>query len=178
MGKNICIRTVGDPVLFKKSERVDKLSLEVLDIIEDLKETLKYSEGFGIAAPQIGINKRIVLINVDSENCTYQDVEEIKDLVLINPVWKNITEEKYSEYEGCLSVPEIKGIVERYYKIELKYLDEKFNEQIKILSGFSARVVKHECDHLDGIVFLDRVSSNGFATRKNIQKYNLKDNLI
>lgn len=178
MGKNICIRTVGDPVLYKKSERVDKLSLEVLDIIEDLKETLKYSEGFGIAAPQIGINKRIVLINVDSENCTYQDVEEIKDLVLINPVWKNITEEKYSEYEGCLSVPEIKGIVERYYKIELKYLDEKFNEQIKILSGFSARVVQHECDHLDGIVFLDRVSSNGFATRKNIQKYNLKDNLI
>lgn len=178
MGKNICIRTVGDPVLYKKSEIVDKLSLEVLDIIEDLKETLKYSEGFGIAAPQIGINKRIVLINVDSENCTYQDVEEIKDLVLINPVWKNITEEKYSEYEGCLSVPEIKGIVERYYKIELKYLDEKFNEQIKILSGFSARVVQHECDHLDGIVFLDRVSSNGFATRKNIQKYNLKDNLI
>ena len=178
MGKNICIRTVGDPVLYKKSERVDKLSLEVLDIIEDFKETLKYSEGFGIAAPQIGINKRIVLINVDSENCTYQDVEEIKDLVLINPVWKNITEEKYSEYEGCLSVPEIKGIVERYYKIELKYLDEKFNEQIKILSGFSARVVQHECDHLDGIVFLDRVSSNGFATRKNIQKYNLKDNLI
>ena len=124
MGKNICIRTVGDPVLYKKSEKVEELSSEILDIIEDLKETLKYSEGFGIAAPQIGINKRSVLINVDSENCTYQDVEEIKDLVLINPVWKNITEEKYSEYEGCLSVPEIKGIVERYYKIELKYLDE------------------------------------------------------
>lgn len=178
MGKNICIRTVGDPVLYKKSEKVEELSSEILDIIEDLKETLKYSEGFGIAAPQIGINKRIVLINVDSEKCTYQDVEEIKDLILINPVWKNITEEKYSEYEGCLSVPEIKGIVERYYKIELKYLDEKFNEQIKVLSGFSARVVQHECDHLDGIVFLDKVINKGFATRKNIQKYNLKDNLI
>lgn len=178
MGKNICIRNVGDPVLYKKSEKVEELSSEILDIIEDLKETLKYSEGFGIAAPQIGINKRIVLINVDSEKCTYQDVEEIKDLILINPVWKNITEEKYSEYEGCLSVPEIKGIVERYYKIELKYLDEKFNEQIKVLSGFSARVVQHECDHLDGIVFLDKVINKGFATRKNIQKYNLKDNLI
>ena len=178
MGKNICIRTVGDPVLYKKSEKVEELSSEILDIIEDLKETLKYSEGFGIAAPQIGINKRIVLINVDSEKCTYQDVEEIKDLILINPVWKNITEEKYSEYEGCLSIPEIKGIVERYYKIELKYLDEKFNEQIKVLSGFSARVVQHECDHLDGIVFLDKVINKGFATRKNIQKYNLKDNLI
>lgn len=178
MGKNICIRTVGDPVLYKKSEKVEELSLEILDIIEDLKETLKYSEGFGIAAPQIGINKRIVLINVDPEKCTYQEVEEIKDFILINPVWKNITEERYSEYEGCLSVPEIKGIVERYYKIELKYLDEKFNEQIKILSGFSARVVQHECDHLDGIVFLDKVINKGFATRKNIQKYNLKDNLI
>ena len=178
MGKNICIRTVGDPVLKKKSEKVEELSSEILDIIEDLKETLKYSEGFGIAAPQIGINKRIVLINVDPEKCTYQEVEEIKDLILINPVWKNITEEKYSEYEGCLSVPEIKGIVERYYKIELKYLDEKFNEQIKVLSGFSARVVQHECDHLDGIVFLDKVINKGFATRKNIQKYNLKDNLI
>lgn len=178
MGKNICIRTVGDPVLYKKSEKVEELSSEILDIIEDLKETLKYSEGFGIAAPQIGINKRIVLINVDPEKCTYQDVKEIKDLILINPVWKKITEEKYSEYEGCLSVPEIKGIVERYYKIELKYLDEKFNEQIKVLSGFSARVVQHECDHLDGIVFLDKVINKGFATRKNIQKYNLKDNLI
>ena len=104
MGKNICIRNVGDPVLYKKSEKVEELSSEILDIIEDLKETLKYSEGFGIAAPQIGINKRIVLINVDSEKCTYQDVEEIKDLILINPVWKNITEEKYSEYEGCLKL--------------------------------------------------------------------------
>ena len=76
------------------------------------------------------------------------------------------------------NIARIKGIVERYYKIELKYLDEKFNEQIKVLSGFSARVVQHECDHLDGIVFLDKVINKGFATRKNIQKYNLKDNLI
>lgn len=178
MGKNICIRTVGDPVLYKNCDKIEKISSDVLDIIEDLKETLKYSDGFGIAAPQIGINKRIVIINVDPEKCTYQDVEEIKDFVLINPVWRNITEEKYSEYEGCLSVPEIKGIVERYYKIELKYLDENFKEQIKILSGFSARVVQHECDHLDGIIFLDKVLLKGFTTRKNIQKYNLKDNLI
>ena len=175
MGKNIGIRIVGDPILEKKCKTVKVLNEEVKDIIDDMKTTLEFSGGFGIAAPQIGIDKRIVLINVDPNKCNYQDVEEIKNLILINPIWKNLSEEKYSEYEGCLSVPEIRGKVERFYKIELEYLDEKFNKQKRILSGFSARVVQHECDHLNGIVFLNKVPKNGFATRKTIDMFNLKE---
>ena len=175
MGKNIGIRIVGDPILEKKCKTVKTLNDEIKDIIEDLKTTLAFTGGFGIAAPQIGIDKKIVLINVDPEKCYYQDAEEIKDLILINPVWKNVSNEKYSEYEGCLSVPEIRGKVERYYKIELEYLDENFNKQTRILSGFSARVVQHECDHLNGIVFLNKVSKNGFATKKTIDMFNLRE---
>ena len=175
MGKNIGIRIVGDPILEKKCKTVKALDDEVKDIIDDLKTTLKFTGGFGIAAPQIGIDRKIVLINVDPEKCYYQDVEEIKDLVLINPVWKNVSNEKYSEYEGCLSVPEIRGKVERYYEIELEYVDENFNKQIKVFNGFSARVVQHECDHLNGIVFLNKVSKNGFATKKTIDMFELKE---
>ena len=175
MGKNIGIRIVGDPILEKKCKTVKVLNDEIKDIIEDLRTTLEFTGGFGIAASQIGIDKKIVLINVDPEKCYYQDAEEIKDLVLINPVWKNISNEKYSEYEGCLSVPEIRGKVERYYKIELEYLDENFIKQTKIFTGFSARVIQHECDHLNGIVFLNKVSKNGFATKKTIDMFNLRE---
>ena len=118
MGKNIGIRIVGDPILEKKCKAVKVLNDEILDIIDDMKTTLEFSGGFGIAAPQVGIDKQIVFINVNPDKCNYQDVEEINNLVLINPVWKRLTQEKYSEYEGCLSVPEIRGKVERFYKIE------------------------------------------------------------
>lgn len=175
MGKNIGIRIVGDPILEKRCKNIKVLNDECKEIIDDLKETLKFTGGFGIAAPQIGINKKIVVINVDPEKCNYQDVEKIDNLVLINPVWKKMSDEKYIEYEGCLSVPEIRGKVERYYKIELEYFDENFNKQVKVLSGFSARVVQHECDHLNGIIFLNKVIKNGFATKKMIDKYNLRE---
>ena len=178
----------GNPLLREKSAEVSlPLSKEDEDILvsmieyidnsidEEIAEKYGLRAAVGIAAPQIGIDKKIVLINVEPEKCYYQDSEEIKDLILINPVWKNVSNEKYSEYEGCLSVPEIRGKVERFYKIELEYLDENFNKQKRVLSGFSARVVQHECDHLNGIVFLNKVSKNGFATKKTIDMFNLRE---
>ena len=89
---------------------------------------------------------------------------------------EKIIRRKESEFEGCLSVPSIRGKVERYTNIEVTYYNEKGKKIIKQLKGFTARDVQHECDHLDGIVFLERVKEhNGFATKEMINKFNLKE---
>lgn len=178
MGKVLRIREVGDPILAKKCKAIDikKIDKEILEDIEDLKETLNFTEGFGIAAPQAGIDKRIVIIQVNKEKCTYKDCEEVPTTVMINPTWKSLSEEKETEYEGCLSVPSIRGKVERYTNIEVTYYNEKGEKIVKQVKGFTARDVQHECDHLDGIVFLEKVQDkNGFATKDMINKYDLKN---
>ena len=95
---------------------------------------------------------------------------------MINPTWKKLSEKIESEFEGCLSVPSIRGKVKRYTNIEVTYYNEKGQKIIKEEKGFTARDIQHECDHLDGIVFLERVKEhNGFATKEMINKFNLKD---
>ncbi len=181
MGRVLKVREVGDPILNIKCKEVDikNINKEILEEIEDLKETLNYTEGFGIAAPQAGIDRRIVIIQVDKEKCTYKDCEEVPTTVMINPTWRNISEEIESEFEGCLSVPSIRGKVERYTKIEVTYYNEKGERVIKQVKGFTARDIQHECDHLDGIVFLEKVKDhNGFATKEMIDKFKLKKNDI
>lgn len=181
MGRVLKVREVGDPILNIKCKEVDikNINQEILEEIEDLKETLNYTEGFGIAAPQVGIDRRIVIIQVDKEKCTYKDCEEVPTTVMINPTWRNISEEIESEFEGCLSVPSIRGKVERYTKIEVTYYNEKGERVIKQVKGFTARDIQHECDHLDGIVFLERVKDhNGFATKEMIDKFKLRKNDI
>lgn len=175
-GKIIKIREVGDPALSKKSKKIniDNINIEILEIIEDMKATLNESGGFGIAAPQIGVNKRIVVIQVDKEKCSYNDCEDIPTTVMINPEWKKISDEMDSEYEGCLSVPTIRGKVERYTNIEVTYYNENGEQIIKQVKGFTARDIQHECDHLDGIVFLDKVKNGEFSTTSNIKKFELK----
>ncbi len=178
MGKVLKVREVGDPILSIKCEEVDikNINKDILQEIEDMKETLNFTEGFGIAAPQVGINRRIVIIQVDKEKCTYKDCEDIPTTVMINPTWKKLSEETESEFEGCLSVPSIRGKVKRYTNIEVTYYNEKGQKIIKEEKGFTARDIQHECDHLDGIVFLERVKEhNGFATKGMINKFNLKD---
>lgn len=179
MGRVLKIREVGDPILSSRCEEVDikNINKEVLNDIEDLKETLNYTEGFGIAGPQAGIAKRIVIIQVNKEKCTYKDCEEVPTTVMLNPTWKKLSDETEIEYEGCLSVPTIRGKVERYKNIEVTYYNEKGEKIVKQVNGFTARDIQHECDHLDGIVFLGKVKEhNGFATTNNIKKFNLKDN--
>ena len=178
MGKVLRIREVGDPILAKKCKAIDikNIDKEILEDIEDLKETLNFTEGFGIAAPQAGINKRIVIIQVNKEKCTYKDCEEVPTTVMINPTWKPLSEEKETEFEGCLSVPSIRGKIERYTNIEVTYYNEKGEKIVKQVKCFTARDVQHECDHLDGIVFLEKVQDkNGFATKDMINKYDLKN---
>lgn len=178
MGKILRIREIGDPILSAKCEEVDvnNIDKETIEDIEDLKETLNFTEGFGIAAPQAGINKRIVIIQVNKEKCTYKDCEEIPTTVMINPTWRKLSEETQIEYEGCLSVPSIRGKVKRYTNIEVTYYNERKEKIVKEVSGFTARDIQHECDHLDGIVFIEKVEKpNGFATKEMINKFNLKE---
>lgn len=178
MGKVLKVREIGDPILNKISEEINigNIDDEVIDIIEDLKSTLEYGTGLGIAAPQIGINKRIIVVGAKKENIKYNDAEEIPITVMINPVWKKLSDETDIQFEGCMSIPNIRGKVRRYKQIELTYYNENGNKITKRLSGFFARLVQHECDHLDGINFIEKViSNNGFATKENIEKYSLRD---
>ena len=178
MGKVLKVREVGDPILEKISEDVDIKNIDnkILDIIEDLTETLKFGTGLGIAAPQIAVNKRIIVVGAKKENIKYNDAEEIPITAMINPTWKKLSEDTDTQYEGCMSVPSIRGKVKRYKNIELTYYNENGEKIIKQVNGFFARLVQHECDHLDGIVFLEKVKGpNGFATKENIDKYNLRE---
>ncbi len=178
MGKVLKIREVGEPILEKECSTVDikNINKDILDIIEDLKATLEFGTGLGIAAPQIGVDKRIIVVGAKKEKVKYNDAEEIPIRAMINPTWKKISESTDIQYEGCMSIPIIRGKVERYKDIELTYYDEKGKQIIKEIHGFFARLVQHECDHLDGIVFLEKVKvPNGFATIDNINKYNLRE---
>ena len=159
MGKILKIREVGDPILKNICTDVDIENIDntIIDIIEDLKTTLEFGVGLGIAAPQIGVNKRIIVVGVKKENIKYNDAEEIPITAMINPTWKKLSEETDIQYEGCMSVPSIRGKVERYKNIELTYYNENGEKVVKELRGFFARLVQHECDHLDGIVFLEKV---------------------
>lgn len=176
MGKVIEIREVGNPILKRVCEEVDISNIEtdIIDTIEDLKETLLYGTGLGISAPQIGINKRIIVVGAQKESIKYNDAEEIPITAMINPEWKKINNEIDSQYEACMSVPEIRGKVERYKNIELTYYNENGEKIVKQVKGFFARLVQHECDHLDGILFIDKVKNGEFATREMIRKYGLQ----
>lgn len=178
MGKVLKAREVGDTVLSKISEEIDinNINEEVLDLIEDLKATLEFGTGLGIAAPQIGVNKRIIVVGSKGKENKYNYQEEIPVTAMINPSWKNLFADTDIQYEGCLSVPVLRGRVERYTKIELTYYTEKGEKVIKEIDNFFARLIQHECDHLDGIVYLERVKEhNGFATLENVNKYNLRN---
>ena len=178
MGKVLKVREVGDPILEKECEKIDIKNIDeyILDIIEDLKTTLEFGTGLGISAPQIGIDKRIIVVGAKKENIKYNDAEEIPITAMINPTWKNLSEDIDIQYEGCMSVPIIRGKVKRYKNIELTYYNENGEKIVKQLNGFFARLIQHECDHLDGIVFLEKVKEkNGFATVDNINKYNLRE---
>ena len=177
MGKVLKVRETGDSILAKQCDEVNikNINAEIIDVIEDLKSTLEFGTGLGISAPQIGIDKRIIVVGAKKENIKYNDAEEIPITAMINPTWKKLSEDTDVQYEGCMSVPSIRGKVERYKNIELTYYNENGEKIIKQLNGFLARLVQHECDHLDGIVFLDKVKGpNGFATKENIDKYNLR----
>ena len=159
------IREFGDPVLNKVCLPIKEMTDRNRELISDMFETMYEANGVGLAAPQVGILKQIVVIDVG--------MDEPEPLVLINP---EIVEAKgeSTDYEGCLSVPTIRGKVERYKEIEVTYYDESGIRVKKMVSGFTARDIQHECDHIDGIVFLDKVIPNGYATLDMIKQFELR----
>lgn len=173
MGKIIKVREVGDSVLNRISEEVDITNIndDIIDTIEDLKATLEDGVGVGIAAPQIGINKRIIVVGAKKENVRYNDAEDIPVTAMINPKWNKLSDETDIQFEACLSVPSISGKVERYKNIKLEYYNEQGEKIEKEVHGFFARLIQHECDHLDGFTLLNRVTEkDGFSTKENVKK--------
>lgn len=134
-------------------------SPETRALIDTLRAALASSQGVGLAAPQIGISRRIVIV-ASRPNARYPHAPLMEPTVMINPVFRPLSDEKEKGWEGCLSVPGIRALVPRFKDIRVEYLDEQGKRVEKELHDFIARVFQHEVDHLDGLVFLDRVESN------------------
>jgi peptide deformylase len=151
------IRKMGDPVLLQRAAEVDKFDTpELHALIQDMHDTMEAMDGAGIAAPQIGVSLRVVIFGV-GKNPRYPDAEQVPYTVLINPKLTPLGSEMEDGWEGCLSVPGLRGIVPRHARLHYTGLDQYGNVIDRIASGFHARVVQHECDHLDGILYPMRI---------------------
>lgn len=154
------IITVPNPILNKKTQKIGEITDEIKNIAQDLIDTVKVAEdpeGAGLAATQIGISKRMCVVRNFFEDPLNPNEIKSNDIVLINPKITNYSDEKDLDWEGCLSVPDKYGKVERASKIKVTAKDVDGNI-IKIKAeGFFARTVQHEVDHLDGILFTDKI---------------------
>jgi peptide deformylase len=149
---------MGHPVLREKAKPVEKFGTpELRALLEDMKETMAAKNGAGLAAPQIGVGQRVVIFGVD-KNPRYPDAEEVPFTVLVNPKLVMLTREVEEDWEGCLSVPGMRGVVPRYTKLRYSGFDIEGNPIERVAEGFHARVVQHECDHLDGILYPQRMT--------------------
>ena len=149
---------MGHPVLRERAKPVEKFGTpELRALVEDMKETMAAKNGAGLAAPQIGVGQRVVIFGV-TKNPRYPDAEEVPFTVLVNPKLTMLTREVEEDWEGCLSVPGMRGVVPRYTKLRYAGTDEDGNPIERVAEGFHARVVQHECDHLDGILYPQRMT--------------------
>jgi peptide deformylase len=153
------ILTVGHPLLRERSREVTPEELagdEVQRVIDDMVDTMRAANGAGIAAPQIGVPLRIATIEVD-HNPRYPYKPPIPLTVVVNPVIEPLDDEQVEINEGCLSVPNLRGNVMRWVNVRVRSLDRHGVEHDEIKRGLTAGTYQHECDHLDGLLFLDRV---------------------
>ena len=149
---------MGHPVLRERSKPVEAFGTpELLELVADMKDTMAAKHGAGLAAPQIGVAQRVVIFGVD-RNPRYPDAEEVPFTVLVNPRIVILTREVEEGWEGCLSVPGMRGVVPRYTKRRYSGFDEHGKPIEREAEGFHARVVQHECDHLDGILYPQRMT--------------------
>jgi peptide deformylase len=150
---------IGDPLLSEVSQAViDPGSNAIKHLIEDMSDTMHAYEGAGLAAPQIGVLSRLVIFGFE-HNPRYPAAEAVPKTVLINPEIELLTDDMESDWEGCLSVPGMRGLVPRHTKIRYTGLDQRGEKIERVVSGFHARVVLHECDHLDGIIYPQRIQN-------------------
>ena len=148
---------MGDARLLEKSRPVERFgTAELAALLTDMRDTMAHLNGAGLAAPQIGVGLRVVIFGVKS-NPRYPQVEDVPDTVLINPVLEPLGGEQEEDWEGCLSVPGMRGAVPRYRRLRYAGCDEQGRRFERSVEGFHARVVQHECDHLDGILYPMRI---------------------
>jgi peptide deformylase len=146
----------GNPVLKKKAEDVEENYEELGELIANMWETMYNAQGVGLAAPQIGLSKRIFMVDTIQTMEKGRENEGVKK-VFINPIMLSEEGELWAYEEGCLSIPNIRGDVDRQEEIRIMYRDENFVFQEESFSGINARVIQHEYDHLEGILFIDRI---------------------
>jgi peptide deformylase len=148
---------MGDERLLLRAVEVERFgSPELAELLQDMRDTMAHLNGAGLAAPQIGVSLRVVIFGV-AANPRYPDAEEVPDTVLINPVLVPLSEEIEEGWEGCLSVPGMRGWVPRWSRLKYSGFDEQGQRFERTVDGFHARVVQHECDHLDGILYPMRI---------------------
>jgi peptide deformylase len=161
---------IGDPVLLQKSGPVEEFNTSELDqLIQDLFDTMKEFDGAGIAAPQIGVLQRVVVFDV-KDNPRYPGRDPVPRTVLINPTIDYLSQEIVDDWEGCLSVPGMRGLVPRHTHIRYTGYDQNGGKIDREVKGFHARVVQHECDHLYGVLYPQRITD--------MTKFGYKDELF
>ena len=151
------IYTYGQTVLREESAPLTNDYPDLQQLIKNMFETMYNADGIGLAAPQVGRPIRLLVIDADVLSKDHLECKGFKR-VIINPEIVDKKEEKISLEEGCLSFPGIHEKVERFAGITVKYADENFNSHEEVLEGFAARIVQHECEHLEGHVFIDNIS--------------------
>ena len=147
------ILKMGDPRLLERAKPVDRYGTpELKALVADMRETMIAAHGAGLAAPQIGIGLRVVIFGFE-HNERYPDAEPVPYTELVNPLLTPLTTEMEEDWEGCLSVPGLRGQVPRFTRLRYTGFDPDGRPIQREVSGFHARVIQHECDHLDGILY-------------------------
>ena len=163
------IAKLGHPVLLKKTNEINNLdSIDLKKIIYDMSETMIDANGIGLAAPQVHLSHRLFIYR----NPDIEEEEKIKVFVLINPKIENISNETEDDWEGCLSIPGMSGLVRRSKKIKYSAIDLKGEKVSGEVDGLHARVIQHEFDHLNGILYTSRLADKrAFGYSEEIEKF-------
>jgi peptide deformylase len=168
------IATVGDPVLRRRADDISLAELaspEVQRLIDDMIETRRASGGAGLAATQVSVLKRVAVVEVD-EHTRYPYKPPIPLTVIVNPIAEPLSDETLLINEGCLSVPDLRGDVERFVRVRVKYFDRNGQPGEVVAEGLTAGTFQHELDHLDGVLFLDRVRDpSSFTTWEQFERH-------
>jgi peptide deformylase len=151
------ILKMGDPRLLRQAEPITQFGTgELTVLIEDMFDTMHAASGAGLAAPQIGVNLQVVIFGF-KQNTRYPDAPPVPETVLINPVLTPLSGQIEDDWEGCLSVPGLRGVVPRWTRLRYQGVDQYGTAIDREVEGFHARVVQHECDHLAGILYPMRI---------------------